>query len=281
MASVTKAWWAVALMTGAAFATQPAMSAARLPFVSSFENGSFGEWNGGLDASMSVNASTASDGRYSAQSVMTPGSSTDNYKEFVFGDHPRVGGAAVDANNGLWLTFDTRFDTGFRFATGAVAHKVAIINWENSSSLRRYQIIINIWTVPGSAQGEYFVDHLKWNEDRSFNRTMPYVGQNLGEKVKLRYGQWDKLKLYVKNNTLGRNDGIIRLWVNGVLKAEHTNVALRENVAVNANKLIMSNYVVENTASGTQRWDNWRLSETDPDADAAVRPNPPVLNSVQ
>lgn len=281
MAKVINCLWAAALTMGAALATQPAHSAARLPFSSSFEAGSFGEWNGGLDASMTVTASQASDGRYSAQSVMTPGSSTDNYKEFVFGDNPRVGGAAVDANNGLWLTFDTRFDTGFRFADGAVAHKVAIINWEDANGRRRYQIIINIWSVPGSAHGEYFVDHLKWNEDRSFNRTMPYVGQNIGTKTKLRYGQWDKLKLYVKNNTLGRSDGIVRFWVNGVLKAEHTNVALRENVAVNPNKLIMSNYVVESTASGTQRWDNWKLSETDPDAGAVVRPNAPVLDSVQ
>ena len=275
MPKVTQSLWAAALVMSAGLATQPAHSAARLPFTSSFENGSFSEWNGGLDSSMSISTQAASDGRYSTQSVMTPGSSTDNYKEFVFGDHPRVGGAAVDANNGLWLTFDTRFDSGFRFATGATVHKVAIINWEDENSRRRYQIIINIWT----ANGEYFVDHLKWNQDRSFAGTMPYVSQNVGTKTQMRVGQWDKLKLYVKNNTLGRNDGVVRFWVNGVLKAEHTNVALRESVPVNPNKLIMSNYVNESTASGIQRWDNWRLSETDPDA--GVRPNPPVLNSVQ
>ena len=262
-------------LCGTALTVQPALSAARLPFTSSFETGSFSEWNGGLDASMSVTSAVASQGRYSTQSVMTPGAPTDNYKDFVFGDHPRVGGEAVDSNTGVWLTFDSRFDNGFRFAEGAVVHKIAIINLEDANARRRYQIIINVWCE----NSEYFVDHLKWNEDRSFNRTMPYVSQNIGTKTKVRYGQWDKLKLFIKPNTLGRADGVVRFWVNGELKAEHTNVALRESVAVNPNKLIMSNYVRESTAAGTQRWDNFRLSETDPDG--GVRPNPPVLNSVQ
>lgn len=262
-------------LCGTVLATQPALSATGLPFKSTFETGTFSEWNGGLDASMTVTSATASEGRYSTQSVMTPGSPTDNYKDYVFGDHPFVHGEAVNANTGLWLTFDSRFDTGFHFADGAVAHKVAIINLEDSNARRRYQIIINVWCE----NGEYFVDHLKWNEDRSFNRTMPYVSQNIGTKTTVRFGQWDKLKLYIKPNTLGQANGVVRFWINGVLKAEHTNVALREDVPVNPNKLIMSNYVRESTASGTQRWDNFRLSETDPDA--GVRPNPPVLNSVQ
>lgn len=276
MKMIMKRSLALALcLGGAALSSQPAMSAARLPFTSSFEGGTFGEWNGGLDSTMTVTGSVASQGRYSTQSVMIPGSVTDNYKEYVFGDHPRVGGEAVSVANGLWLTLNSRLDTGFRFADGATVHKIAIVNLEDANSRRRYQIIINI--IPQS--GDYFVDHLKWNEDRSFNRTMPYISQNLGTPAKVRFGQWDKLKLFIKPNTLGQANGVIRFWVNGVLKAEHTNVALRENVAVNPNKLIMSNYVNTATASGTQRWDDWHLSETDPDG--GVRPNPPVLNSVQ
>jgi hypothetical protein len=276
MKMTTKKSLALALcLSGAALITQPAFSAARLPFSSSFETGSFSEWNGGLDTSMTVTAAVASSGRYSTQSVMIPGSVTDNYKEYVFGDHPRINGEPVTVANGIWLTLDSRLDTGFHFADGATVHKVAIVNLEDSNSRRRYQIIINI--IPQS--GDYMVDHLKWNEDRSFNRTMPYVSQNVGTAAKVRFGQWDKLKLFIKPNTLGQANGVIRFWVNGTLKAEHTNVALRENVAVNPNKLIMSNYVNTATASGTQRWDNWHLSETDPDA--GVRPNPPVLAPVQ
>jgi hypothetical protein len=278
MVRFTKTSLAAALcLCGAVMTAQPALSAvARLPFSSSFETGSFSEWNGGLDASMTISSSVASDGRYSTQAVMTPGRSTDNYKEYVFGDNRRVGGEG--ATNGVWLTFDSRFDTGFRFADGAVVHKIAIINLEDpNDGRRRYQIIVNVWC----ADNTYFIDHLKWNADGSFNRSMPNVSQNIGTKATVRYGQWDKLKLFVKPNTPGQANGIVRFWVNGVLKGEHTNVQLRENSSVLPNKLIMSNYVVESTASGTQRWDNWRLSETDPEAGSVVRPNPPVLNSVQ
>nr|WP_298718429.1 heparin lyase I family protein [uncultured Steroidobacter sp.] len=276
MVRITKKSLAATLcLVGAAFTAQPALSAAaRLPFSSSFETGSFSEWNGGLDASMTVTSSVASAGRYSTQAVMTPGRSTDNYKEYVFGDNRRVGGEAAD--DGVWLSFDSRFDTGFRFGDGAVVHKIAIINLEDvNDGRRRYQIILNVWT----SDNTYFIEHLKWNADGSFNRAMPTVSQNIGTKAAVRFGQWDKLKLYIKPNTLGQSNGIVRLWVNGELKAEHTNVALRENVPVNPNKLIMSNYVTQTTTSGTQRWDNWHLSETDPDG--AVRPNPPVLDSVQ
>ena len=264
-------------LIGATFSAQPALSAvARLPFSSSFEAGTFAEWNGGLDSSMTVTSSVATDGRYSTQSVMTQGRSTDNYKEYVFGDNRRVGGEA--ATNGVWVTFDSRFESGFHYADGAGVHKIAIVNLEDvNDGRRRYQIILNV--IPRNH--EYFVDHLKWNADGSFNRTMPSVTQNIGTPATVRYGQWDKIKLYIKPNTLGQANGIVRFWVNGVLKGDHTNVQLRENQAVLPNKLIMSNYVTETTAYGTQRWDNWRLSETDPDAGNVVRPNPPVLNSVQ
>lgn len=253
----------------------PAFSAARLPFTSSFEAGDFSEWNGGLDASMSVSSSQASAGRYSAQSVMTSGQSTDNYKEFVFGDHPRVNGAAVSQSTGLWLRLDTKFDSGFRFPSTGNVHKIAIVNFEDSSARRRYQLIINVWT----ANGEYFVEHLKWNEDRSFNRSFPGISQNVGTRSPVRYGQWDRLKLFIRPNTVGRADGLVQLWVNGELKANYPNLSIRESVNVNPNKLIMSNYVTQTTASGIQRWDNFYLGESDPDG--GVRPNPPVLDSVQ
>jgi hypothetical protein len=46
------------------------------------------------------------------------------------------------------------------------------------------------------------------------------------------------------------------------------------------NKLIMSNYVSVTNTSGVQRWDNFILQETDPEAGTAPRPSPPVLREV-
>jgi hypothetical protein len=257
-------------------AVVPAHAASRLPFTSSFETGNFSEWGGGLEASMTVTTQDATQGRYSTQAVMTRGQATDNYKEYLFGYHPRTnGGDPVTVQNGVWLRLDSKFDQGFQFGTSAPLHKVALINLEDENSRRRYQIIINVWT----ATREYGIEHLKWNADRTFNTAMAGVGQNIGTPVQARLGEWDRLKLFIKPNTRGAADGIVRLWVNGVLKAERTNVALREDTDYMPNKLLMVNYVTDTTTAGTQRWDNFYLGESDPDA--GVRPMPPVQNPVQ
>jgi hypothetical protein len=253
-----------------------ASAATGLPFRSDFEAGNFLEWNGGPETTMSVTTETAASGRYSTKAVMTRGVTTDNYKDYVFGDHVRVGGTAV-ASTGLWVRFDSRFDTGFAFGTGQNLHKSVIINFEDEYGRRRYQIILNVL----NENRQYFVEHLKWNADRSFGGSITGLGsQHIGTPAAVRLGQWDRIKLFIKPNTPGQSNGIVRLWVNGELKMDKTAVAVRENTSYNPNKVIMSNYVMDTTTSGTQRWDNFYVGETDPDA-SAVRPNPPVLDSVQ
>jgi hypothetical protein len=251
------------------------MGATRLPFRSSFETGNFSEWNGGLEASLTVTSQVASEGSFSAQSTMTAGSTTDNYKDFVFGDHVQVRGEPVNSTDGVWLEFDSRFDQGFAFASGAIVHKIAILNFEDENGRRRYQLIINV--LVGSNQ--YFIEHLKWNADRSFNRALPGMSQNMGTPATVRFGQWDRIKMYVRPNALGTSNGIVRLWVNDQLKAEYLNVAIREDSPYNPNKFIMSNYVNSATAAGIQRWDNFYLGVAPPAGSA--RPRPPVLQDVR
>lgn len=258
-------------------AVQIASAANRLPFRSGFEPGNFSEWGGGLEGSMSVTSQDRASGTYSTQAVMTRGQATDNYKEYLFGDHVRIGGGdPVTTTNGLWLSLDSKFDQGFTLGTSANLHKIALINLEDENGRRRYQLIINVW----NSNRQYFVEHLKWNADRTFNRALPGVTQNVGTPVQARLGQWDRLKLFIKPNTRGAADGVVRFWVNGVLKAEYTNVAVREDTGYMPNKLLMVNYVTDTTTAGVQRWDNFYLGETDPDSNA-VRPMPPVLNDVQ
>ena len=264
------------LAVAGSLATQPAFSeVGRLPFRSSFESGDFSEWNGGLDATMTVTSTQATAGSRSAQSVMISGQVTDNYKEYVFGNHPRVNGAPVTSTTGMWLSFDSKLDTGFRFATGANVHKIAIVNFEDENARRRYQLILNVY-IPTQ---QYFIEHLVWNADRTFNRAMPGLFENVGTPVTVRFGQWDKIKMFIKPNTPGRADGVLRMWVNDVLKLENTALNMRESTSYVPNKLIMSNYVNTSTAVGTQRWDNWYMGETEPAG--TVRPNAPVLDSVQ
>lgn len=255
---------------------QSVLAATRLPFTSSFESGDFSEWNGGLDSTMTVTSQQATHGTRSVQSVMTFGRTTDNYKEFLFGDHPRVGGTPVSATAGAWLRFDAKFDQGFTYGAGGNVHKVMTLNFEDENGRRRYQLIINVYTPTN----EYFIEHLKWNEDRSFNRAFPSITQNVGTPAPVRFGQWDRFTLFVKANTPGSANGIVRLWINDRLQAEYTNIPVRENTNYNFNKLLMANYVNGTTTNGTQRWDNFYLGE-EPPPERAVRPNPPRLDSVQ
>lgn len=252
-------------------------AAARLPFRDGFESGNFSAWGGGLDSTMTVNCTAqAAEGRCSVQSVLINGTPTDNYKDYYFGDHRTVGGAPVTPQTGLWLSFQNKFDPGFNFGQIRGNHKLAIINFENENGRRIYQIIINVDIV----QGVYIVEHLKWNADGSFNTSFASCcRQNIGTPVAPRIGQWDKLKLFLKPNTPGQTNGAIQLWINGVLKANHQNIQLREATSYNPNKLILSSHSSDATRVGIQRWDDFYLGETDPDT--GVRPNPPVIDNVR
>jgi hypothetical protein len=264
----------IAILVGAlaathTFAVSTALGATGLPFSSSFETGDFSEWNGGLQASLSVTSADATDGRYAAQAVMAQGQPTDNYKDYIFGDHVRVGGDPVTPAQGLWLQFDSKFDAGFSFGSNSTFHKIAIVNFEDENSRRRFQVVLNV----RARSGDYYIERLRWNADRSFNKAVGGLSQNVGAPVLARLGQWDRLVLFIKPNTPGNLDGAIRFWVNGELKGEYLNITLREETQYNPNKLILSNYAPDTTTVGVQRWDNFYLGLTDPRI--ATRPMPP------
>ena len=244
-------------------------AAAGLPFTSEFETGDFSEWNGGQTASLNITTLDAYTGTYAARAEMTSGSTTDNYLDYYFGDHAVLGG--IPPSNGLWLKFAFKFESGFNFGNASF-HKMAIINYEDSTPRRRFQIIVN---RQGST-GDFYLEHLKWNADRSFGACCPGLPQNVGMPVGPRIGQWDVVKLYIQSNTPGESDGIVRLWINNILKAEYINLSVRQDSTINPNKLILSNYVTTTEAAGAQLWDSIYLGEVDPDENDPA-PKPPVL----
>ena len=255
-------------------AAQSAGAAERLPFRSGFESGNFNDWDGGPTPTMSIVSGNSAVGTRHVQSVLTLGTPTDSYQDFYFGDHPTVGGAPVTTAAGLWLSLYAKFDTGFQFANG-IMHKIMLVNFDDENGRRRYQVIINVQI----ATGNYIIEHLKWNADRSFNRSFSCCVQNVGTPVGPRFGQWDKLKLFVRPNVPGQLNGEIKLWVNDELKVNYTGIQVREDAPYNPNKIILSSYESGGTASGTQRWDEIYLGESDPDG--GPRPMPPVLNEVR
>jgi hypothetical protein len=260
---------AALLLAALCLTASHAVSAATgLPFSSDFESGDYSDWSGGREPSMSVVTGGAYQGDRSSRSTMIVDTLTDNYMDYYFGDHVAVGGEPADGE--LWLALASKLDSDFDFGPTRF-HKITIINFTDSNARRRYQMIV---TAQRESR-EYFVELLKWNADRSFAYALPGLSQNRGSSLEIRFGQWDRLKVQMHPNTPGAADGVLRLWVNGELTMEYTDLYMREDSNFNPNVLIMSNYT---EAGGTQWWDDFKLGETDPDLGVSdPAPGAPLL----
>ncbi len=246
-----------------------AAAANGLPWSSDFESGDRREWNGDSHGTVNiVQTPDAPSGNRAARVNLRSGTTNDNFLGHHFGDFATERGDKVEE---IWLTLSSKFDEGYRFPSRE-SHKIAIFNLTDGRSwTRRYQVYL--WV---NSRGEYAID-------TSNIATWDFNGlyQNKGTPAKVRFGEWDKLKMHVKLNRPGRSDGVIKLWVNGELKLEHNNVNIRGNDNYGINKLILSSYTSDSSGgSGTQWYDAWTLSEEDPDAGKAP-PSAPVLRKVQ
>ena len=223
-----------------------------LPFTSSFENGDWSEWNGGQTANMSVINSSPNSGNYCARATLTANTHSDNYLDYYFGDHPSYGGDKVEE---LYLQVYSKFSPGYIWPNDD--QKIALLNLtDGQSSQRRYQVGIMV-----NSEGQYYIEHTDIDDWRFYG-----LSQNQGITTSVRAAEWDKLKLYVKLNTPGMSNGIVKFWINDILKLSYTNVNIRENTSFGMSKLILSSYAVDFSGSnGFQYYDDWTLSQTDPE----------------
>lgn len=257
----------VALAAGACLlaplaAREAAAQTTRLPFTSTFDGGTLGEWDGFRN---NTGATVVSSGCQSGSCLRTPlvsGTNSDNYGDFYFADHVGYGGPKVEE---AWLTLYSKFDSGLSWP--AEGHKTVILNLTDGVvSERRYQVVIHI------LNGQYVIMHTDIGNWRFYNRY-----QNIGTPAAVRFGQWDKLKLHVRLNTPGASDGVLQLWVNDVLKADHRDVNIRFNTAYGMNKLILSTYATPSSPSNGVQWhDSVRLQLTDPDGGGPTPPSAPT-----
>jgi hypothetical protein len=85
--------------------------------------------------------------------------------------------------------------------------------------------------------------------------------QNIGETAPLKSGSWVKLKFRLKLNTLGKKDGIFKLWVNDDLKCSYSDINFRGSYKKYGwNHLMMS--FLGNRSKSEGQWisrDNIRL----------------------
>lgn len=238
-------------------ATLPTAASAqtRLPFTSTFDQGNFNEWTGGFRNTTGV--TIQSSGCQSGSCARAPiigGTDNDNYGDYYFGDHSTVRGTKVEE---VWLRFYSRFDSAGGWPTSGWETKLALLNLtDGQSSERRYQVFLIV-----NNQQQYvpvYSNISSW----VFNHLQP----NVGPRPVARLGQWDKLKMFVRLNTPGSSNGIIRLWVNDQLTVDYSNVNIRGGTAYGMNKLLLSSYSnTRNPGPQYQWWDSWTMSASDPD----------------
>jgi len=241
---------------------QVAVAENGLPWSSSFESGDFSDWNGYVGGDVGLVSGSAIDGNWATRIDLIANTLNNNYVEHYFGDHIRIGLEKVDE---LYLQFYSKFESGYTWHDRQ-SHKIAIINLTDGvTSDRRYQVYVYV-----TPDGDYAIDHTDMDDWLFYG-----LPQNVGTSVPVRFDQWEKIKVYIRQNTVGNSDGIVRMWINDELKLDHSGLNLRENSGFGMNKLILTSYSNPSGGTGVQWSDAWSLSETDPDA--APVPNPPVL----
>jgi hypothetical protein len=227
-----------------------------LPWRAAFDGGTFAEFNGGATPALTIQSS----GCYSmlcARGPLTSGTLSDNYADHYFGDFYTIRKTKVEE---LYLVLASKFDSGYVWPSDS--QKIAILNLtDGTTSVRRYQVYVYV-----DSAGRYVVDCANLG-----SWTFTALRQNTGPVATVRPGLWDRLKLYVKLNTPGASDGVVKLWVNDVLRVAYSNVNIRQTTSYGMNKLNLSSYATNVSGSSSyQWWDEWQLSNVDPDPIAPV-----------
>lgn len=166
-----------------------------LPWQATFDGGTFGEFNGGFrnETGVVITDSSCQSGRC-ARAPLVAGTNSDNYGDLHFGDHTSIRQAKVEE---VWLRFWGKFDAGYAWPNRS--QKLAILNLtDGQTTTRHYQVYVYV-----RPNGDYAVD-------RSNLDTWQFWGlfQNVGSPVQVQFGQWEKIKLYVRLNSPGAANGL-------------------------------------------------------------------------
>jgi hypothetical protein len=262
--------WIVVVIGGAYMASvkPAAQNGTRLPWTQTFDSGNL---YAGFDGFANrTGVTVVNQGCQSGMCLRIPivqGTISENYGEFYFGDHVGRGGPKVEE---VWVTVWSKFDPGIVWPNRT--HKIVLLNLTDGiTSARRYQMMLNV-----SPQGQYFIE-------RSDIGAWQFsgLGQNVGQPAAVRYGQWDRLKMYIRLNAPGQRDGIARLWVNGMLKLEYTNVDVRGGTSYGINKFLTGSYATElSPSNGVQYIDDITVSQVDPEGSSTLPTAPTNLRIV-
>lgn len=231
-----------------------------LPWTATFNSGDFSEWNRGVNPS--GNISITSSGCLTppcACATLTSGTENENtYAEHAVGDYYSLPGAPNTKLTEIWMTMYTKLGPS-NYHLPVDSQKIFIFNYTDGTNSQRTYQIYAFW----GDDGVLVVDRADWTGGGTFTP----IDQNTNlPAYEWEPDTWVKLKIHVKNNTSGNSDGVVQLWINDVLKINRSNVNINGTSEDGIGKIILSGYTNDATdTNGTQCWDTWSATETDPD----------------
>ncbi|PUB87067.1 MAG: hypothetical protein DBP02_02145 [gamma proteobacterium symbiont of Ctena orbiculata] len=233
--------------------------ASRLPFVEDYSTGDFSKWDGSnVDTGMSIVTTDSVTGRRCCQHTITDGSGNNNYQEYYIGDHPLNTSGNDTAIDEVWLTLHNKISVGYtNFPQND--QKLALINFcDPTTGTRQYQMMLAI-----QDGGLLIVDRAHFNGGVWAGATRY---QTTHSPVP---GNWEYIKVRIRNNDSGVQNGELDVEVDGVNVLTQTGIYWTGDQSggyVHPNKLIATSYTT--TAGGGQNatiWQDWiMLTAADP-----------------
>lgn len=99
--------------------------------------------------------------------------------------------------------------------------------WGQTSDWKTYIHLIG--TTNGSRPNQLYIDHLIWTGPDQWDGIWSGFPQNVGVPYGFRTGKWECIEVMIRPNTVGKIDGAIKLWINGLLKMDYANIQIRSN----------------------------------------------------
>jgi hypothetical protein len=90
-----------------------------------------------------------------------------------------------------------------------------------------------------SNNGEFYGALYSYHPDADNGGCGEWYAPNVGSIKYQQSGVWDAYEIYIKANTVGQRNGIIRMWVNGELRGEQTGLEFRLTDTLKLNQVYL------------------------------------------
>lgn len=256
----------------------------------SFNSAGFGSATG--SSQFSVQNSIVGSGLWALRHALTAGQSADsvNYATQHFGD--AINGPVWPTGRGqhffdVYLQYRVYYSPGFRFDTNYKQFEIGTEDNNDQTGTCCNPWVANYTTIYAAAGGAQLIEGN--NKGSATPQWIGYAqnanGYSSSNRLTLQSGRWYTIEVRRRLNDAGVDNGILQMWVDGLLILDYSNVRFRvprngaygANFAYGTNWMMISDYPL-NGVSQTQNiyYDDVKLSTTYIGSGSAQPPRPPT-----